>query len=209
MENLNSSQRERIKTIYAENNTTMRELAYRFGVATKTIHNIIHEMPIDISPNDEKRVDIIRQMIKYNLYTKEQIKHRFGISIESMDKDFEYILTPVHLDIIRKRYAEGWTISMIATDTGYHPLLIEEIVTCKSKFLTPFKTYPLGWSGQSHIVDLYLTGKYSTKEIAFIIATAPYDVGQVIAHRGQGDKDRARINREKYLMEEQIVEETN
>ena len=199
MENLNNSQREKIRIIYAENNTTMRELAHQFKVTMGTIHNIIHETPIDISPNDEKRIDIIKQMIRYRLYTKEQIKHRFGISIESMDKDFEYILTPAHLDIIRKHHAEEWTINMIATDTGYHPLLIEEIVTCESKFLTPFKTYPLGWSGQSHIVDLYLTGKYSTKEIAFIIATTPYDVGQVIAHRGQADKDRARVNREKYL----------
>jgi len=210
MTKLNNEQRERVRTIYAENNKTMRELAFEFRVSADTIRRTVHEKSIDVLPTDEKRIEIIKLMLHYRIYTRRDLKERFGITIESMDailngKDvpFEYELTPRHLEIIREKYNSGWTINMIANDIRYHPLLIEEIVTFTSKFLTPFiREVPLRWSGQTHIVNLYLTGKYSTQEIAFIIATTPYHIGQVIAHRGQADKDRARTNREKYLVGE-------
>jgi len=212
MTKFNKIQREKLKTMYKEENMSMSELALRYGASTSTIFKIIHEprteiLSNDTSPDNDKRIDIIKLMLHYRMYTRRDLKERFGITIESMDaildgKDvpFEYELTPRHLEIIREKYNSGWTIKMIANDIRYHPFLIEEIVTFTSKFLTPFiREVPLRWSGQTHIVNLYLTGKYSTQEIAFIIATTPYDVGQVITHRGQADKDRARTNREKYL----------
>ncbi len=207
MTKLNKEMRERIRTIYSEESTTMRELALEYGVTSYTINQIIHESPIEVLPTDDKRIDIIKLMLKYGFYSRYEIKNRYGITLETIDNilqdidtPIQYILTPQHLQIIREKYKSGWSIPMIADDIKFHPLLVEEIVTYESKFLTPFvNEVPLRWSGQSHIARLYLSGKYSTKEIAFIMATTSYHVGQVIAHRGQSDKDRARINREAYL----------